>query len=285
MIDLEKIKAGKTTQELINFGIINIDKPAGPTSFWVDTFILRKLEINKASHTGTLDPLVTGVLPILLSRACRLLGYFKDRKEYVGIMKVHKEIEEEKLKKEMKKFEGKIKQLPPVKSRVKREERIREVYSWDLLEYDKENKEALFKCEVEAGTYIRKLIHDLGLVIGGAHMAELRRTKAGIFSEEKIYTLYQFEEAVNEWKAGNDKKLREMIIPGEIIGNILGVVQVKKESLKRLYTGSPLFSSFLKDKKQIIKEKIAIFCGEKFIETARKVDEGDILARPEFVLN
>ena len=83
----------------------------------------------------------------------------------------------------MQRFVGKIIQLPPVKSRVKRQERERSVYSWKILEYDKEKKDVLFSCEVEAGTYIRKLISDLGLVICGSHMAELRRTKAGIFSK------------------------------------------------------------------------------------------------------
>lgn len=285
MIDLEKIKKEKKIEELINFGIINIDKPSGPTSFWVDTFIMRKLGLSKASHTGTLDPKVTGVLPILLGRACRLLGYFKDKKEYVGIMRIHKEISEERLKEEMKKFQGKIKQLPPIKSRVKREIREREVYRFELLE--KEENDVLFVAEVEAGTYIRKICSDLGLIIGGAHMAELRRTQAGIFKEPCI-NLYDFEKAVEEYKSGNDKKLREMIIPGEIIGNILPVIQVKEESLKRLYTGSPLFRRFLKPKQENIlnsANKIAVFCKDRFIETARKAEEGEIIARPEFVLN
>src|SRR3990172_658016 len=110
---------------------------------------------------GTLDPQVSGVLPITLGRACKLSDYFMHKdKEYVGIIRLHEDISEEELKKEIQKFIGKITQLPPVRSRVKREEREREIKTFEILE--KNGKDVLFKTEVEAGTYIRKLIHDIG---------------------------------------------------------------------------------------------------------------------------
>lgn len=205
-------------------------------------------------------------------------------KEYVGIMHLHSDISKEKLLEEMQKFIGKIKQLPPVKSRVKREEREREIKKFELLE--KNEREVLFLAEVEAGTYIRKLVHDLGEKIGGAHMTELRRIKAGIFSEddENFTSLYDFEKAVQEFKNGNEEELRGMLIPGEIITEILPVVQAKSASVKQLLTGKPIF------KKDIIgklpnSERFAVFLGDRFIEVARKVKEKEIIARPEFVLN
>jgi len=108
MIDLEKIKSKKSTEDLLKFSIINIDKPTGPTSFSVSQFVKRALKLNKTSHLGTLDPMVTGVLPVALGRACRLNEYLMHRnKTYVGIMRLHKEISEKNLKDEIKKFIGK----------------------------------------------------------------------------------------------------------------------------------------------------------------------------------
>lgn len=279
------MKSSKSLKELLKFGILNIDKPSGPTSFWVSDFVREKLGLRKTSHFGTLDPKVTGVLPIASNHACKLIGYFmKKDKTYVGIMRLHDNVELNKLKKEIGKFIGKIKQLPPVRSRVKRQEREREVYKFEILE--KKGRDVLFEVKCQAGTYIRKLIHDLGEKIGGAHMAELRRTHAGIFSEKNSIRLYDFEKAVEEYKAGKEQKLREMIIPGEIISKILSVLKVKEKSVKKLLNGSPIHKQDVAGKINVKKgESVAVFCKERFIEIARIVNEGDIIAKPEFVIN
>ncbi len=274
-------------ERLLEFGILNIDKPSGPTSFQVDEFVKKSLGLRKTSHFGTLDPNTSGVLPIALNRACKLLGWFiKKRKTYVGIMKIHKKIPEEKLKEEMSQFVGKIIQLPPVKSRVKREEREREVYYWKILEFD--GKDVLFEVECEAGTYVRKLISNLGEKIGGAHMTELRRIKAGIFSEQdkNFVNLYEFEKAVQDYKKGDERKLQEMLIPaGEAIKKVLPIVHVEKKSIKQLFTGKPLFRQDLAGELKPGEENFAVFCNERFIGVYRKVEEGDIVARSEFVFN
>ena len=185
----------KPLSKLLEFSIINIDKPSGPTSFGVSNFIRKKLlelGVRKTSHFGTLDTKVTGVLPIALNRACKLTGFFLGHdKEYVGIMRIHSEMQMKEIQDVInKKFLGKIKQTPPVKSRVKRQEREREIKSFELLGVKENPKDILFKCEVQGGTYIRKLIDDLGKEIGiGAHMLELRRIKAGIFKEDKSITI------------------------------------------------------------------------------------------------
>jgi len=287
-MDIKEIKQGKTTEELINFGIINLDKPSGPTSFQVSHLIKFMLNLSKTSHGGTLDPGVSGVLPIMLGRACRLSEYIMHKdKTYVGIMRLHENIDDAPLNKAINKFLGRIMQLPPVRSRVKREIREREIKSFNVLE--RHDKDVLFESEVQAGTYIRKLCDDIGKEIGGAHMLELRRIKAGIFDESGSFNLYELEDAVNDYKKGDDKKLREMIIPGEIICSILPIILVKKEYLRKLYTGSPLFSSFLLDSGQLKKlnseEKLCIFCEEKFIGCYKLSKEKEILARPEFVFN
>lgn len=285
VVNLVKIKKNKSIKELLEFGIINMDKPSGPTSFQVDEIIKKALNLRKTSHFGTLDPKVTGVLPVALNRACKLSDYFMHKdKTYVGIMHLHSDISKEDLKKEMKKFIGKIKQLPPKKSSVKRQIREREVKEFEIIE--KKGRDVLFIAKVEAGTYIRKLCSDLGEKIGGAHMAELRRTKAGIFAEEgkNFVSLYDFKEAIEEYKKGKEEKLRKILVPAEIIAEILPVMQVKEQVVKQLLTGKPLMKQDL-DESLPKEERFAIFLGDRFVEVARKTDERGIIARPEFVLN
>ena len=153
----------RPTEEMINYGVVNIDKCQGPTSHQVSDFVQKILHINKSGHSGTLDPKVTGVLPVALSRATRIVQVLLTAgKEYVGIMHLHKDVSERKLKSTIKKFFlGEIEQMPPIKSAVKRQLRTREIYYFDILEKDKQD--ALFVVGCQAGTYIRKLIHDLGL--------------------------------------------------------------------------------------------------------------------------
>ena len=282
----------KEIKQLLEFSIINIDKPKGPTSFSVSDYVreqLKPLGIRKTSHFGTLDPQVTGVLPIALNRACKLTGFFLNHnKEYVGIMHTNKDIEIKDLQEIIdKNFLGKIKQTPPRKSNVKRQEREREIIEFKILE--KKENHFLFKTFVQGGTYIRKLISDLGEdeTIGRAHMLELRRINAGIFSENKSVSLYQLNEAVKECKKGNEDLLKEMLIPVETaIKEIMPIVLAKENSIEKLLTGKPVFSQDLEKPKDLPKEGLfAVFFKDQFIEVARISKEGDIIARPEFVLN
>ncbi|MDP4039448.1 MAG: RNA-guided pseudouridylation complex pseudouridine synthase subunit Cbf5 [Candidatus Pacearchaeota archaeon] len=291
-MDIEEIKSKKSIKELIQFSIINIDKSSGPTSFWTSQFVKRSLDLKKTSHLGTLDPQVSGVLPVALNRACRLNEYLMHRnKTYVGIMRLHGKVSLSDLKKEMQNFVGEIIQLPPVRSRVKRAERTRKIETFNILEI--KGKDVLFESDVQAGTYIRKLIHDLGEKMGGAHMLELRRTKAGLFDEQDKYypivNLYDFKKAIEEYKLGNDEALREILIPGEIISTILPIVQIRKDVVKKALTGSPIFPSFLKNTDEIKKlkenDKICIFCDDKFIGVYNYIGKENLTAKPEFVLN
>lgn len=284
-MDIEKIKKNKSIPELLEFSIINIDKPSNPTSFGTDLIIKKSLNLKKTSHFGTLDPMVTGVLPIALNRACKLMGHFIGKKKtYVGIIRTHQEIKFEELEKNIESFLGKITQLPPVKSRVKRQEREREIYSFKLLE--QKNNDFIFETEVQAGTYIRKLIHDLGEKIGGAHMLELRRTNASIFNEKDSITIFEFLKAVEEYKNDNEKPLREILIPAEIISKVLPEVQAKKQYLKKLYHGSPLFKEYISENKNNLKkdEKFALFSGQEFIGVYSTIQHETILGKSEFVL-
>jgi len=276
-------------EELLQASFINIDKPSDPTSFDTVESVKKILKASKTSHSGTLDPKVTGVLVVGIGKAARLLRFLPSDKEYVGVMWLHGEIDNEKLKEAIKKFVGKIKQIPPKRSAVKRQEREREIYSFEILE--KDGKKVLFKVHCEAGTYIRKLISDLGEKIGiGAHMLELRRTKAGKFDEKDSITLYQLQEAYDEYKKGNDEKLKKYLQPIELITNYIQCLEVKEDSVKQLMNGSPLHKEYLDEKelKKIEKMKkdsfIALTCNKKLIEVARVVLEGNNLAVPETVI-
>jgi len=207
----------RKTEEIINYGIININKPQGPTSHQVSDFVQKILEIDKSGHSGTLDPNVHGVLTIALGRSTRIVQILlKSGKEYIGIMHLHKDVEREKIEEMIKNnFLGKIKQIPPLKSAVRRIERTREIYYFDIIE--KDEKDVLFIVGCQAGTYIRKLIHDLGQKLKvGAHMLELRRTKVGPFKESTLFTLQDLKDAYYFYKKGNnDKFLRKIIQPVE----------------------------------------------------------------------
>src|SRR3989338_3477917 len=207
----------RKTEEIINYGIVNIDKPKGPTSHQVSGYVQKILHIGKSGHSGTLDPAVTGVLPVALGRATKIVqGLLTAGKEYVAIMHLHKEVDENILREIISRnFIGKIQQMPPLKSSVKRQLRTREVYYFDILEID--GKDVLFKVGTEAGTYIRKLIHDIGQKLNvGAHMAELRRTKVASFDESTLFTLHELTDAYYFWKEeGNEKFIRKVIQPVE----------------------------------------------------------------------
>lgn len=211
------VPSERKPEEIINYGVVNINKPVGPTSHQVSDYVQKILHIEKAGHSGTLDPHVHGVLPVALGRATRIVqGLLTSGKEYVGIMHLHKDVGEEKLNETIKKyFMGKIRQIPPIKSSVKRQERTREIYYFNIME--KEEKDVLFIVGCQAGTYIRKLIHDLGQKLKiGAHMQELRRTKAGPFNEKTLFTLQDLSDAYFFYKnEGNEKFLRKIIQPVE----------------------------------------------------------------------
>jgi H/ACA ribonucleoprotein complex subunit 4 len=282
-MDLDKIKQNKSIKELIDFSIINLDKPSGPTSYQVCEKIRQLLQIKKTGHFGTLDPKVTGVLPIALNRACRLSKYFMGQdKEYIGKMNLHSDITAEQLVNAMKKFIGTILQKPPKRSRVKRVIRPRVINKFKIL--SKKDRIVEFSSDVSAGTYIRKLISDLGEKIGGAHMIELRRIKAGIFKLDNSYKIEQIINAFQEYKKGNETELRKILIPAEIINQIITSLEVKSEAFKDLYNGRPLM------RQDILKimpnsDLVSVFSREKFIGVYKVVNENDIIAKPEFVLN
>ena len=202
-------------------------------------------------------------------------------------MRFHEVLDKKKIEEAIKeKFTGVITQLPPVRSRVARREREREIIAFEIIELDE--KDVVFRALVQGGTYIRKLIHDLGEHLDvGAHMLELRRVRAGIILEDdKLYPsvdLYAFEDAVSAYKAGDETKLRKIIIPGELIQDIYPVVEIKKPHVEKILHGSPVKEQFLKKTIEIKEgERMSLFSGEQFLGVFKRVDEKENFARSEF---
>lgn len=227
---------------LIKNGIINLDKVDGPTSHQMSDWVKKIFKINKAGHGGTLDPRVTGILPVTLGNATKIMKVFLySGKEYVALMHLHTDVHEGKVRDALKMYVGKITQLPPKRSHVKRVEREREIYYIEFLE--KKDRDVLFKVGCQHGTYIRRLCEDLGRIIGGgAHMIELRRTKAGGFSEEDhLVTLQDLIDALAYWREeGNEKFLRYCIWPVERAVRDLPKVWVFDSAVESLCRGAQL---------------------------------------------
>jgi len=203
-------------------GIINLDKPANPSSHEVVAWIKRILRVNKTGHSGTLDPKVTGCLIVCIDRATRLVKSQQNAgKEYVVVLRLHAAIEgEKKLLASMEKLTGALFQRPPLISAVKRQLRIRTIYSSKLFEFDNKRHLGVFHVSCEAGTYIRTLCVHLGMLLGvGGHMQELRRVRSGIQNEgEHLVTMHDVLDA--QWQLDNTKDetyLRRVIKPLELL--------------------------------------------------------------------
>ncbi len=226
---------------LLNYGIVNIDKPRGPTSHQVSDYVKKITGVSKAGHSGTLDPKVTGVLPVALGNGTRIVqSLLPAGKEYVALMHLHKDMPGGKVVHTCKEFIGKISQLPPIKSSVKRQVRSRSIYYLDIIEID--GRDVLFRAGTQAGTYIRKLIHDIGQKLGcGAHMAELRRTKAGPFDESTLVTLQELADACHFYREnGSEGYLRKVIQPLESAVVHLPKVWVMDTTVDSLCHGASL---------------------------------------------
>jgi H/ACA ribonucleoprotein complex subunit 4 len=230
----------RSLPELLSAGVLVVDKPSGPTSHQVAAYVQQILGINRAGHAGTLDPKVTGVLPVATLRATRLLEYLlRSGKEYVGVMHLHSDIPEYEVRKKAEEFIGTITQLPPKRSSVARRNRQRTIYDFRFLEV--RGRDILFRADVQAGTYIRKLCSDFGLRLGtGAHMASLRRVRAAHYHEEDAVSLQQLADAYALAQKGDEKALRSIIRPAEDIVSHLPVVVVLDSAVNSLTHGSTL---------------------------------------------
>jgi len=232
----------RTIEQLLNYGIILLDKPPGPTSHETVAWTKRLLKLPKIGHSGTLDPQVSGVLPLGLGEATKALGVLLyGPKEYHALGRVHSLPSKEKLNEVIEMFRGEIFQKPPQRSAVVRQTRTRTIYEFELLE----QKERLLLTRIlcEARTYVRKLYYDIGEILGpGATMVELRRTRVDQFSEKDgLVTLHELADAFALWEEKkDDSKLMKMIKPVEFALSELKSVIIRDSAVDAMCHGAQL---------------------------------------------
>jgi len=231
----------RNVDELLSNGFINLDKPNGPTSHQIDAWIKEILNIDRVGHGGTLDPNATGVLPIGLGDATKALKVLLlADKEYVGVMKLHKDVSKEKILEVTKSFVGEITQLPPVRSAVKRVKRKRKIYYLDIIRIEK--RDVLFRVGCESGTYVRTLCVDIGKKLkSGAHLSELRRTRVGHLLEKDSVLLQDLKDAYVFCKEDKDEKnIRKIVLPMEKMLENIPKMVVRDSTVDALCHGADL---------------------------------------------
>lgn len=229
----------RSIEEAIRLGVAIVDKPQGPTSHQVSAWVRDMFSVAKAGHSGTLDPHVTGVLPVALADATRAVdAVLEGDKEYVGVMQLHQDVDGRKVRSMMQRFVGDIYQVPPVRSAVRREQRVRHIAELEPLEISGRN--ILFRVRCESGTYIRTLCADLGEALGvGANMLDLRRTRTASFTEADARPLNAFRDALAYWHEDHDEApLRTILKPMEALLVHLPKVIVKDTAVDAVCHGA-----------------------------------------------
>ncbi len=269
-------------------GIIIVDKPQNYTSFDVIAVLRKKFNQKKLGHMGTLDPMATGVLPILLGDTAKFQIFTQDNdKEYIAKMefglttdtldstgkilsKTECHIKIKKFNEVLKNFVGEIEQVPPMFSAIKkngkklcdlarkgieieREKRKINIISIKILDFNEEKQTATIKVKCSCGTYIRSLCNDIGNSLGcGAVMIELRRTESNGFNEKNLLTIEKLKNLeVNEL-------IKDYILPTEHLFKNLRTVNISEAQEKRFRNGGALsidriYSDFSLNEKEHIK--------------------------------
>jgi len=230
----------RTVDELLKDGVVILDKPSGPTSHQVTSWVANMLGADKAAHGGTLDPRVTGVLPVGVGVAVRAMDVLHyGTKAYVGVMKLHGNVDRKRLDDVLADFTAEIFQTPPVRSAVRREMRTRTIERLALLEQS--GRDVLFEVDCDSGTYIRSLCVDIGDALAvGAHLQDLRRTRAGTLTEKESVSLHDLRDAIEDHKKGNSKALRAMMHPMEVLLTQVPKIVIKDSAVDAVCHGAKL---------------------------------------------
>ncbi len=284
-------------------GILNLNKPAGCTSFDCVAILRRLTGEKKIGHTGTLDPQATGVLPLCIGKATRLLEYMdKAPKTYVcgctlgletdtrdiwGSMLCDRRaktgsVSRERAEKALESFRGEIPQKPPVFSAIKVngkklyeyarsgkdvEVPSRRVTIQDirLLEWKGPEEPFVFEVTCSRGTYVRSLCHDLGQILGcGACMSSLERTSTCGYAIEDAVSL-------DELKTMTAAQIESLLDPLESAVSHLPRVILNEERSKLFLNGNPSWCEGL----SIPEGSHGVFCGE----TLMGICEGSVISK------
>lgn len=288
-------------EELLRYGVINLDKPSNPSSHEVVAWIKKILKVNKTGHSGTLDPKVTGCLIVCINNATRLVKAEQSSgKEYVAVVKLHEKLDKvSKLEKALETLSGPCFQRPPLISAVKKEIRVRSIYEQKLIEYDDKRDMGIYWVSCEAGTYVRTHSQHIGYLLGcGAHMQELRRVRSGSLKEDDtMMTMHDVKDAM--WfyeKYGKEDYLRRVVMPLEILLTSYPRIVVKDTSINAICYGAQLmlpgvlrYESGIEVGKQVVListkgEAIAIAIAQMTTSTIATCDHGVVCRTKRVIL-
>ena len=237
------VPSERSLDELLGSGILLVKKPRGPTSHQLTAWIRNILGISKIGHGGTLDPMATGLLTILCGRATRLTDIIlKGDKRYISIIRFGRDIDSIELEELLNSLVGEIYNVPPKESAVKVQVRTRTITSLSLLDFDSSSRIAAVEISCVAGTYIRTLTRDIGLLLDtSCEMLELHRDRTSIFDESMACNMHQLADAIFLWKEHNDERsLRKLLTPVETILTKIPSIMIKDGAVAAMTHGAPL---------------------------------------------
>jgi len=230
-------------EELLGCGVIVIDKPPGPTSHQLTAWARNLLGIARIGHGGTLDPFATGLLTLLCGRATKLTGVLlKKPKRYVSVLRFKKGVDLAEISSLLEKMTGEIYNVPPKESAVKVQVRSRIIQSAQLIDYDEASRVFVVAFQCDAGTYVRTLAKDFGLLMGTeCQLLELHREGSGGFNDTMACTMQQLTDATFLWREHDDGRgLTRILAPVESILDELPRIVVKEGAVAAVSHGAPL---------------------------------------------
>lgn len=237
-----KIPSERGLQALMEAGVILVDKPPGPSSHQLASWARDILGLKRLGHGGTLDPFATGALTLLLGKATRLTEVvLSGDKTYIAILKIDSSISSKQVEEVLERFSGEVYNVPPLESAVKIRVRTRVIQEIKLLESDQEDGLHTVGVSCQAGTYIRTLARDIGLMLGTpCVLSELHRHSTGSFEQSSLCTMQQLADAAMLAEEGDEEALCRLIAPVErILGSIPGV-WVRDSAIASICHGAPL---------------------------------------------
>ena len=235
------IPSERTIEQLLESCFILLDKSPGPSSHQVSAWARDMMGLEKLGHGGTLDPFASGLLPLLSGKAMRLTGKILTHdKSYLALFKFGKELGRDEIEDKMKMLTGKVYNVPPEISAVRVQVRTRKISKFDILDFD--GTSLLTHIECEAGTYVRTMARDLGLLLDTpVELKELRRPKSGEFSLIQSITMQQLADAYWLWQEkGEEDAMLRILHPIEDMLSDLPRVVVKDGAAAALSHGAPL---------------------------------------------
>jgi|TARA_B110000263_G_C15311772_1_gene513843 H/ACA ribonucleoprotein complex subunit 4 len=237
------IPTERSLDDLLGSGLLLVKKPRGPTSHQLTAWIRNILGITKIGHGGTLDPMATGLLTILCGRATRLTDIIlKGDKRYISVIRFGRDVDSKELQQLLESLVGEIYNVPPKESAVKVQVRTRTISSFTLIDFDPLLRIAVVEISCVAGTYIRTLTRDIGLLLGtSCEMLELHRDRTSIFDESMACSMHQLTDAIFLWKEHNDERsLRKLLTPVESILTKIPSITIKDGAVAAMTHGAPL---------------------------------------------